>query len=178
MDTRCRLLSLVAAAFFLGAAANAQDSESLGEVARQQRLQKEQSATAPGKDAVASKVITNEEVPEHTEEEPGVKNAKGELLRAPASKGAKQTAEFWKSRIQAQKGQIVSLQRRMDEINSSIRFSSFDCGPNCVMRNERQRSKQQQAEQMQGQLEQQKKRLEEMQDAARKQGYGSSVYDP
>jgi hypothetical protein len=31
---------------------------------------------------------------------------------------------------------------------------------------------------MQSQLEQQKKRLEEMQDAARKQGYGSSVYDP
>jgi hypothetical protein len=171
---------LVTAAFFLGAAANAQDSESLGEVARQQRLQKEQAATAPGKDAVTYKVITNEEIPEHKqkEDEPGVKNAKGELLRSPASKGAKQTAEFWKSRIQTEKGQIASLQRRIDEINSSIRFSSFDCGPNCVMRNERQRSKQQQTEQMQSQLEQQKKRLEEMQDAARKQGYGSSVYDP
>ena len=31
---------------------------------------------------------------------------------------------------------------------------------------------------MQAQLEEQKKRLDEMQESARKQGYGSSVYDP
>jgi len=31
---------------------------------------------------------------------------------------------------------------------------------------------------MQSQLSEQKKRLDEMQESARKQGYGSSVYDP
>jgi hypothetical protein len=31
---------------------------------------------------------------------------------------------------------------------------------------------------MQVQLEEQKKRLEELQESARKQGYGSSIYDP
>ena len=31
---------------------------------------------------------------------------------------------------------------------------------------------------MQAQLDGQKKRLEEMQESARKQGYGNSVYDP
>jgi hypothetical protein len=44
--------------------------------------------------------------------------------------------------------------------------------------NERQREKQQRAERMQAQLEDQKKRLDDMQESARKQGYGSSVYDP
>jgi hypothetical protein len=31
---------------------------------------------------------------------------------------------------------------------------------------------------MQQQLEEQKRRLDDMQESARKQGYGSSVYDP
>jgi hypothetical protein len=31
---------------------------------------------------------------------------------------------------------------------------------------------------MQSQLEEEKRRLEDMQDSARKQGYGSSIYDP
>ena len=31
---------------------------------------------------------------------------------------------------------------------------------------------------MQTQMEEQKKRLDEMQESARRQGYGSSVYDP
>ena len=181
MNNRCRLLGLVAAAFFFGATANAQDSQSLGDVARQQRQQKEQSASAQGKDVAESKVITNEEIPEHPEEDdpgPTVKNGKGEGFGSRSSKGPKQTAEFWKVRIKAQKGQIASLQKRMDEVNSSIRFSSINCGANCVVWNERQRRRQEQVEQTQSQLEQQKKRLEEMQDTARKQGYGSSVYDP
>src|ERR1700692_1845437 len=177
MNIRGRLLGLVAAAFFLGATANAQDSQSLGEVARQQRLQKEQSTSAPGK-AAESRIITNEEIPEHTEDKTGPPLKKSLALGSTASRGSKQTAEYWKSRIQEQKGQSVSLQRRMDAMNSSIRFSSFDCGANCDVRNQRQRSKQQQVEQLQGQLQEQKRTLEEMQDTARKQGYGSSVYDP
>ena len=178
MNTRGGLLAFVAAACFLGENATAQDSQSLGEVARQQRLQKEEATTVTGKNGAGSKVITNEEIPEHAEEEENAKRGRDELLRSPSSKGTKQSAEFWKSRILAQKRQIASLQRRMEEINSSIRFSSFDCGAKCVARNERQRSKQQEVEQLQSQLEQQKKQLEEMQDNARKQGYGSSVYEP
>lgn len=180
MNNRCRLLAFVAAAFFFGATANAQDSQSLGDVARRQRQQKEQSASAQGKDVAESKVITNEEIPEHPEDDPGptVKNSKGEGFGSRSSKGPKQTAEFWKFRIKAQKGQIALLQRRMDEVNSSIRFSSINCGANCVVWNDRQRRRQLQVEQAQSQLEQQKKRLEELQETARKQGYGSSVYDP
>jgi hypothetical protein len=47
-----------------------------------------------------------------------------------------------------------------------------------VQWNERQQQKQQQVEVMKSQLEDQQKKLEDMQDSARQQGYGSSVYDP
>jgi predicted ribosome quality control (RQC) complex YloA/Tae2 family protein len=38
--------------------------------------------------------------------------------------------------------------------------------------------KENRVEVMKAQLEEQQKRLEDMQEAARKQGYGNSVYDP
>jgi predicted ribosome quality control (RQC) complex YloA/Tae2 family protein len=47
-----------------------------------------------------------------------------------------------------------------------------------VQWNERQKEKQQQVERLKSQLEDQQKRLEDMQEQARKQGYGTSVYDP
>jgi len=180
MDIKSRLfVRLAVAAYLLTGAAYSQDGQTLGDLARQQRQQREQAA-AQDKNANASKVITNEEIPEQTDEAstPAAKNGKPGTSMPSSSKGPKQSAEFWRSRIQAQKGQIASLQRRIDELNGSIRFSTFDCGANCELRNERQRNKQRQVEQIQGQLEQQKKRLEEMQETARKQGYGSSIYDP
>lgn len=181
MNVRFRFYkSLMAAVFLMGAGANGQDSQSLGEVARQQREQKEQSTHVQGENTVAPKVITNEEIPEHTQEgsTPAASKDQNGVSGLPASKAAKQSAQDWQSRIRTQKNQIANLQRRIDEINGSIRFSSVNCGANCVLRNDRQRSKQRQVEQMQSELGQQKKRLKDMQDTARKQGYGSSVYDP
>jgi len=173
--------------FFLAATAisifivtcHAQDSQSLADLARQQRQQKDQSKTAQGKDAKASRVITNEEIPEHAEP-PSGPAARGESRTSlPASSnGAKMSAEHWKSQILAQEDQIASLQRQVDEINESIRFAPANCVANCVGWNERQREKQQRVERMQAQLEEQKRRLDDMQESARKQGYGSSVYDP
>jgi hypothetical protein len=46
-----------------------------------------------------------------------------------------------------------------------------------VQWNERQKEKQDQVESMKAQLEEQKKQLENMQESARKQGFGSSVYE-
>ncbi len=174
------ILSLTVAVSLLAGPAHAQDSPSLGDLARQQRQQKEQSKTAPGKDAKANKVITNEEIPDHTgpAPAPGV-DGREHVSSMPASySGPKQSEEHWKSQIWGQKNQIASLQRQVDEINESIRFAPANCVANCVGWNERQREKQQRVERMQTQLEEEKRRLEEMQDAARKQGYGSSVYDP
>ena len=80
--------------------------------------------------------------------------------------------------VEGQKNLISSLQSQVDQVSESIHFAGANCVSNCAQWNERQREKQQQVEQMKSQLEDQKKRLEEMQDQARQQGFGSSVYDP
>jgi len=180
MGTKRRMFLLFTAAISLiSAGANGQDAPSLGDLARQQRQQKEQSKTAPGKEAKSSKVITNEQIPEHPEVSTATTANAGERTAQPAtSSGPKQPAEHWKSQILAQKNQIASLQGQVDELNESIRFAPANCVANCVGWNERQREKQQQVERMRAQLEDQKRRLDDMQDSARKQGYGSSVYDP
>lgn len=179
MSTRLRLFLGVVAGFLLAGTMCAQDDQSLGDVARQQRQQKEQSKTAPGKDAKAPKVITNEEIPEHAAPAPAISTGGGERNSTPASSnGPKVPAEHVRAQILTQKNQIATLERQVDEINESIRFAPANCVANCVGWNERQREKQQRVERMQAQLEEEKRRLEDMQDSARKQGFGSSVYDP
>jgi hypothetical protein len=154
----------------------AQDDPSLGDLARQQRQQKEQK-TASGKDA-KPKVITNEEVPSHPAMAVAAAKGGGLVSATASSDEPKLPASQWKSQILAQKNQIEALQRQVDELSESIRFAPANCASGCVGWNERQREKQQRVERMQQQLEEQKRRLEDMQDSARKQGYGSSVYDP
>lgn len=182
MNTRCKLfIGLVAGVSLSAAMANAQDSRPLGDVVRQQRQKKEQVKTVQGKPAKASKVITNEEMPGRADSAPGsvpTNTADSQASNATSADEAKQTSEQMSSQILTQKDQIASLQNRIDELNESIHFASPNCVAGCVQWNEQQREKQRQVEQMQAQMEEQKKRLEQMQESARKQGYGSAVYDP
>jgi hypothetical protein len=208
---RGTLLTLAAGAFLFSLGARAQDEPSLGDVARQSRLQKQQknseadkdSAPAaaskdtqgkavPAKDASSKdsqpktadaskgkKVITNEEIPEHigpTRTLPAKQVTAG--YTPPPNYDGNPPAEYWKTQIQAQKNNLVSLQNQISELANSIQFAGGSCVSNCVQWNEEQLRKQQQLESMKAQLEQQQKGLEEFQDAARKQGFGSSVYDP
>ena len=87
-------------------------------------------------------------------------------------------ADQWKEQILAQKNSLMTLQSQIAELANSIQYAGANCVANCVQWNERQQQKQEQLETMKAQLEQNQKSLEEMQDAARKQGFGSSVYDP
>jgi len=174
--------NILAAAFALfAAAAFAQDSPSLGDLARQQRQQKEQSKEQ-SKDAKPAKVITNADLPERSAPAPSaavVSGSGAERNSTPSvAEGAKGAGEHWRSDILAQKHQIDSLQRQVDELSESVRFAPANCASGCVGWNERQREKQQRVERMQAQLEEEKRRLDEMQDSARKQGFGSSIYDP
>jgi hypothetical protein len=174
-----RLLGVfVALTLLLGGIVRAQDEPSLGDLARQQRQQKELAKSAPGKDAKSSKVITNEEIPAHTGPRALSANKGDYEALPPAPNEPKQSAEHWKSQIIAQKNQIANLQRQVDELAESIRFAPANCVSGCVGWNERQREKQQRVGSMQSQLEEEKRRLEDLQDSARRQGYGSSVYDP
>ncbi|MGA8442905.1 MAG: hypothetical protein WB762_28070 [Candidatus Sulfotelmatobacter sp.] len=180
MGTRYRTLLLFTAMVSLvGGTAHAQDAPSLGDLARQQRQQKEKSRTAASKDASSPKVITNEQISGHASVALPPVATTGEKTPPPASSdSAKQPAEYWKSQIGDQKSRVAALQSQVAELSESIRFAPGNCVANCVEWNEHQKEKQQQVERMQAQLEDQKKQLEEMQDSARKQGYGSAVYDP
>jgi len=182
-----KLWLVLAGAFTFVAIAAAQDQPSLGDVARQARQQKQQNKDAQAKDGQGklaasreTKVITDESLPEHTGDTASSAPPSEDSADADSASAAPQgklSAEEWKSRIQAKKRVVDSLQRNIDELEKSIRFAPGNC-VGCVERNERQRQKQLEVGRMKGQLESARKQLEDMQDAARKQGYGSSVYEP
>jgi hypothetical protein len=182
---RCLVLLAISALAF--GAAFGQDSPSLADVARQARLQKQKDAQAhdsatntPDEQAKTPRVVTNDEIPEH--DEPTVSS--GKRSQPSSSTDAfsgygqrKLTATEWKSQIQAQKAAIASMQHEISDVSASIHFP-VSCLRNCVQKNERQLQKENRVEAMKVQLEQQQKHLEELQESARKQGYGNSVYDP
>jgi len=213
------LLLSASALVFVPVAYGQDDAPSLGDVARQSRLQKQQkdaqaakdaqtkdaqtkdapakdtqskdaqAKDAQGKDAVAKDaqtpktphVITNDEIPEHIGPTrtlgPGTQNP-SVTYQQPTYVEGKAPAEYWKSQILALKNYIANLKTSIDSLSASIQYAGGNCVSGCVQWNERQKQKQDQVDAMKLQLEQMQKRLEDVQEAARKQGYGSSVYDP
>jgi len=171
----------VAVIFLSAALSYSQDSQSLGDVARQARQQKTRVSDAPGKDLQAHKVVTNDEIPEQaasTADGSGADQSYELASHQASSEPGKLSAERWKALIQAQKNVVSSLQKQIDRLNSSIHFVEANLYVNGPQHNKRQAQKQQEVERAQAQLEEQRKRLEDMQESARKQGYGSSVYEP
>jgi hypothetical protein len=211
MRTRQVFVSLAAGAFLCGFAAYGQDSQSLADVARQSRQQKQQkdaqakdtsapnqnkdaqNKDAQNKDAAGTEtnakstqtpkaphVITNDEIPEHVGP---TGTARGPQTYSTPDSSANvgnrdARAEQWKSQIQAQKSAIASLKSEIASLNESVHYAGGNCVANCVQWNERQKEKQDRVEVMKQQLEEQEKRLEDLQESARKQGFGSSVYEP
>jgi len=147
--------------------------QSLGDVAREQR-QKQQTKQAQA----PAKVITNDDMPQDGDAGVSTVGKASTADPAPSKPMGSKSAEQWKAEIAAQKKAVDNLQSQMDQLNSSIRFAPGNCVRNCVQYNERQVEKQNQVQRMQSQLDEQRKRLEEMQDGARKDGYGNSVYEP
>jgi serine/threonine protein phosphatase PrpC len=182
MSQTCRFrLQSVTVIFLLAAVSYGQDSQSLGDVARQARQKKTQVNDTPGKDLQPRKVVTNDEIPEQpasTADGSGADQSHELASHHTSSEPGKLSAERWKALIQAQKNVVSSLQKQIDKLNSSIHFVEANLYVNGPQYNKRQAEKQQEVERAQAQLEEQKKRLEDMQESARKQGYGNSVYDP
>jgi hypothetical protein len=182
MSQTCRFrLQSVTVIFLLAAVSYSQDSQSLGDVARQARQKKTQVNDTSGKDLQSRKVVTNDEIPEQaasTADGSGADQSHDLASHHTSSEPGKLSAERWKALIQAQKNVVSSLQKQIDKLNSSIHFVEANLYVNGPQYNKRQAQKQQEVERAQAQLEEQKKRLEDMQESARKQGYGNSVYDP
>ena len=186
----------------------AQDDQSLGDLARQVRAQKQQKA-AQGTDAAKTvksvsetaeisandtkpnkgdQTPTNEETPDHAGTKSGssahsdAKNLESKDSKAsdsaPNAADREAQAENWKSQILEQKNTIAELQQQIDQVSGSIQYAGANCVSNCEKWNEHQQHKQEQVDTMKSQLEELQHHLEEMQESARKQGFGSSVYEP
>src|SRR5580704_6208670 len=166
-----KIVAVMGVVFFVIAGSYGQ---SLGDVAREQRQKQ-------AKDAHSErKVLTNEDLPARTEPESTTSVSTDEHDTAPAAPASNDThaAEQWKAKIETQRSSVSSLQSQIDKLNASIHFAGPNCVANCVQYNERQIHKQDEVERMQKQLAEQKQKLEDMQESARKAGLGSSVYEP
>ena len=157
--------------------------QSLGDVARENREKKaESAATAP------PKLITDSDLPKNAQgpEEAG---ASGKVQAASAGKtGAGRAAatspldpramEQWRKQILAQKRTVATLEKRLARFQASL--SSVDA--NAIARGEifsrSQALEQERLAQVQEQLEEQRAKLLEMQEEARRAGMHTQVYDP
>jgi len=151
-------------------------AQSLGDVAREQRQKQAQAKD----EHPTRKVLTNEDLPESTEPDSSTSISSNEHDGTPVPPPSNDihAGEEWKAKIEAQRSSIASLQSQIDKVNSSIHFAPGNCVANCVQHNEQQLKKQDEVQRMQKQLDEQKQKLEDMQESARKAGLGSSVYEP
>ncbi len=175
-------------ALLVSALAFGQSGQSLGDVARANR-EKEAAQDASG---TRPKVITNQdvssgpgEIPDSNASSPmtmvsGVSRANdgaSDRTYAQHDPGTQRAGMQWRERIQAQESKIAELQSRIDQLNASVH------GPSGGVQYEgpynRHRARQsQRLEQMQYALDQQKRKLDLMQEEARHAGMHTTVYDP
>lgn len=149
-------------------------AQSLGDVARQQRAKQGQKPAAP------HKVVTNEDMPSHpaeTEASSEKSAAADNHAGAPAINSSS-NGEQLKAIFAAQKQRIKNFEQQLSNLQASVHYVEANRYSNGVQYNQSQLRKQQEADRMQKQLDEAKKTYAEMQDKARKAGFGSSVYDP
>lgn len=127
MPTRRVFTQLAASALLCAFTAHGQDSQSLGDAARQTRQQKQQK-DAQAKDAPTKSphVITNDEIPSHlttTKPAAGGPQTADEPDAALSSSDQDALAEQLRSRIQAQKSAIASLQSQIADLSESVHYA-------------------------------------------------------
>jgi ElaB/YqjD/DUF883 family membrane-anchored ribosome-binding protein len=191
-----RLLTLFAASVSACTLmASAQDAPSLGDVARQSRVEKQQPDQNNPTPAPASKsssdettqqssaqpktshVITNEDLPEHNAAPAPAPDSNRGTLRPAVVHEIKRPPEYWKARALQLKNSIAQVQRHIDTLTDSLHAVLTNSTDEPVW-NYREKERQRQINDLQAQLSDLRRRLEDTQEAARRQGYGSSVYDP
>jgi len=192
-------LKILAVVFMVNLAAYGQ---SLGDIARENREKKniEDPSAAP------PKVITNKDLPkdpnanqgpseatpganaaassatDHSAEQRSAEQRSAELHSENQRSAQQHLAEQraagqWKRQILAQKYKMAILQARIDQINASIRSANGSAqyeGP----ANGHQARQMQLVAQIQLRLDEQHRKLDQMQEAARRAGMHTAVYDP
>jgi hypothetical protein len=182
------LLGITMTAMVFGGSALGQSGQSLGDIARanREKLQaQDSSGTRP-------KVITNADLPENSTGIPepdasepmtmvsGVsrpfENRYSDQRMVAPGRNEQHAGDQWRERILAQESRIADLQARIDQVNASMHSTSSAQyeGPY----NRYQARQMQHIAQMQEALDQQRRKLAMMQDAARHAGMHTTVYDP
>jgi len=157
--------------------------QSLGDVARDNREKKSEDASA-----AQPKLITNADLPKDPDANQEPRQEPSGTGAAASSKAAdhrsaekrlaeQRAAEHWKRQILAQKNKMATLQARIDQLNASIQ-SAYGTVQTEGPYNRYQARQLQRVAQIQQQLDEQKRELDEMQDAARHAGMHTAVYDP
>ncbi len=161
--------------------------QSLGDIARENRDKRTEEASTT---TTPPKVITNKDLPKDpdanqpTDARSGADSAAsmtaddGAAHRSAEQRIAEQqAADQWKRHILAQKNKMATLQARIDQLNSSI-HSEYGSVQSQGPYNRYQARQLQRVAQIQQQLDEQKRKLDQMQEAARHAGLHSAVYDP
>ncbi|MBI3478309.1 MAG: hypothetical protein HY010_21470 [Acidobacteria bacterium] len=160
----------------LFAVSSAALGQSLGDAARQNRQKEKTSAKAP------KKVITNDEIPESptptSNSSAHESSGKADTNSSSPSPSTSRSAREWRSIIIAQMDRIDDLQAQINKLSESIHFVTANAYVNGAEYNQYQVKKQQEVKNLQKQLEEQHKKLAELQEAARKDGMGAGVYEP
>jgi hypothetical protein len=151
-------------------------AQSLGDVARQQKQNSAQTKAA------AKKVITEDDLPTQETISTGSSDSKEtdaskEEKHADSAADKLKSADEFKAAIQSQKQNVDSLQKQVDDMKASVHFVEANRYSNGVQYNEHQIHKQKEADRLQKQLDEEKSKLQDMQEQARKAGFGSAVYE-
>lgn len=97
------------------------------------------------------------------------------MRSAPQGTEAQRGGEQWRQQIQERENRIASMQARIDQMTASMRSGGASAqGPY----NRYQSRQAERVTEMQMRLDEQKRKLDEMQDAARHAGMHTQVYDP
>jgi hypothetical protein len=170
--------------------------QSLGDVARENRdKQNADDATA----AVKPRVITNKDLPKDPNPTPGPNEATPKASTIVGAKDAdrlsaerhladqrsaqqrlaqQRAADQWKRQILAQKNKMAALQARIDQLHTSMHPANSSVQYESLPYSRDQARQWQRVAQVQQQLDEQKRKLAEMQEAARHAGMHTAVYDP
>jgi len=153
------------------------DTPSLGDVARKERQRQKKDNDDSAK---PKRVITDEDIParEAKEDAPPADGPHDASSVQRSASDVLQNGDQMRTAIAGQKALIDELKSRIDKLNDSIQFVEANAYTNGVQYNKVQARKQQEVERMRGQLSELQRDLEQMQEKARKAGYGSAVWDP
>ena len=173
-----RVLSAIAS-FLLAQSVCAQ---SLGDIARQQREKNKQRATT------TNTVLTNDDlsIAGHSadtasDDSQRKKSAKAKTSPASGQSGRDEqpSAEELKAAIQDKKQAIAETQAEIAKLQSTVNYvqNNRNIYTNAPEYNEAQKRKEQAVNRLKGILQEQQDELKDLQDTARKAGYGSAIYD-